>query len=102
MVGHDDGVVLSIAGIGTVVNAPGPTGRVETPFNVPNSGTADEFNFTLDYAESCGGPADLIFAVNDQNLGAVPEPATVALMGHRDAHAPGFRGQGASVADARH
>ena len=34
VVGHDDGVVMSITGIGLVVNDPGPTSFSNTPFNV--------------------------------------------------------------------
>lgn len=82
VVGHDDGVVLSIAGIGTVVNNPGPTGFTNTPFNVTNPGAAGLFNFTLDYAECCGAPAVLLFQVNGSTVGgSVPEPGSVVLVG---------------------
>ncbi len=77
VVGHDDGVVLDIAGFGTVVNAPGPTALDTTPFTVFNSGAAGYYAFTLDYVESSGPPAALVFTVNG---GGVPEPASWAIM----------------------
>jgi hypothetical protein len=79
VVGHDDGVVLSIVGFGTVVNAPGPTSFSTSPFTVNNPGAAGNFAFTLDYNECCGGPADLEFAINNVVVG-VPEPATWGMM----------------------
>jgi PEP-CTERM motif len=79
VVGHDDGVVLSIATFGTVVNAPGPTSFSTSPFTVNNPGAAGNFAFTLDYNECCGGPADLEFAINNVVVG-VPEPATWGMM----------------------
>lgn len=79
VVGHDDGVVLNVAGFGNVVNEPGPTGFVNTPFNVFNPGPAGNFAFTLNYTECCGPPADLLFTVNNVSPG-VPEPATWSLM----------------------
>jgi hypothetical protein len=80
VVGHDDGVVLTIAGFGTVVNEPGPTALDTTPFTVDNPGAAGNFAFTLNYAECCGPPASLVFAINDVPVGA-PEPATMAIIG---------------------
>jgi hypothetical protein len=81
VVGHDDGVVLTIAGFGTVVNAPGPTSFSTSPFTVNNPGAAGNFAFTLDYNECCGGPADLEFAINNVVIGSgVPEPGTWAMM----------------------
>jgi hypothetical protein len=80
-IGHDDGVVLSIAGIGTVVNQPGPTGFVSTPFTVmaPSAGL---YNFTLQFGECCSPPADLQWTFNGPPVGnAVPEPATMVLLG---------------------
>jgi opacity protein-like surface antigen len=78
-VGHDDGVVLSIVGFGTVLNVPGPTAFSLSPFNVNNPGAAGNFAFTLDYNECCDGPADLQFAINNVVVG-VPEPATWGMM----------------------
>lgn len=80
VVGHDDGVVLSIAGFGTVVNQGGPTGFTNTPFTVFNPGAAGNFTFTLNYTECCGAPADLLFTVNNVNVGNLPEPASWSLM----------------------
>jgi hypothetical protein len=86
-VGHDDGVVLTMPGIGSgafgnIVNQPGPTGLVTTPFSVNNPGAAGNFAFTLDYSECCGAPADLIFAVNSAPVGAAtPEPSSFVLFG---------------------
>jgi hypothetical protein len=81
VVAHDDGVVLNIAGFGNVVNQPGPTGEVTTPFNVSNPGAAGMYNFTLEYSECCGAPADLIFAVNGAPVTNVPEPTSLMLFG---------------------
>ena len=80
VVGHDDGVVLDITGIGNVVNAPGPTGFTNTPFNVvaPSAGLYD---FTLKYTECCSPPADLLWEINDQPVGTVPEPSVLLMMG---------------------
>lgn len=80
-VGHDDGAVLNIAGFGNVVNAPGPTSFQNTPFTVNNTGAAGMFNFTLHYAECCGGPSDLLFTVNDAPVGVTPEPSSFILLG---------------------
>jgi hypothetical protein len=83
VVGHDDGVVLNIAGFGNVVDAPGPTSLSETPFDVNNLGAAGDFAFTLQYAECCGGPADLVININTINLttAPVPEPGSMVLLG---------------------
>jgi hypothetical protein len=80
VVGHDDGVVLSIDTFGVVVNQPGATALAVTPFNVFNPGAAGNFNFSLQYAECCGAPADLLFKINDVQVGGVPEPSTWAMM----------------------
>ena len=86
VVGHDDGVVLTFAApIGNVVNQPGPTGFVNTPFNVNNPGAAGLFAFHLKYTECCHGPANLVFTINSAPVGppsaAVPEPASLILLG---------------------
>jgi hypothetical protein len=80
VVGHDDGAVLNIAGFGNVVNAPGPTPFSNSPFTV-NAGSAGMYNFTLHYAECCGGPSDLLFTVNDAPVGVTPEPSSFILLG---------------------
>ena len=89
-VGHDDGVVLDIAGLGTaqtgctgltVVCEPGQTSFSTTPFTV-NAATAGNYNFTLDYSECCGQPADLLFNINNSTVGGtVPEPNSLVLLG---------------------
>jgi hypothetical protein len=81
VVGHDDGAVLNIAGFGNVVNAPGPTAFSNSPFTV-NAASAGMYNFTLEYTECCGAPADLLFTVNSAPVGAsTPEPSSFVLFG---------------------
>ncbi len=80
VVGHDDGVVLNIAGFGNVVNAPGPTGFSNSPFTI-NAGSAGMYNFHLEYAECCSPPSDLLFTVNDAPVGMTPEPSSIVLLG---------------------
>ena len=81
VVPHDDGLQLTITGIGMVVDQPGPTAEVLTPFDVvaPSAGLYD---FTLSYGECCAGPAVLAFQVNGEPVGGgvIPEPATWAMM----------------------
>ena len=79
VVAHDDGVVLSVAGFGTVLSQPGPTGESFTPFNINNPGPAGNFAFTLNYTECCGPPADLVLQINNVTIGGAPEPASWAL-----------------------
>ena len=83
VVGHDDGVVLNIAGFGNVVNAPGASSFSNSPFNV-NATTAGYYNFNLQYSECCAGPADLLFTVNNAPpivTSTTPEPGTLILLG---------------------
>lgn len=79
VVAHDDGLQLTIDTIGMVVNAPGPSSPSNLPFNVfaPAAGL---YNFTMSYGECCGPPAQLIWTINQQPVGGVPEPATWAMM----------------------
>jgi hypothetical protein len=80
VVGHDDGVVLTMGGgLGTVVNAPGPTSVVNSPFTV-NAASAGLYSFTLQYTECCSGPANLVFQINGAPVGNVPEPASLTLL----------------------
>ena len=87
VVGHDDGVVLNIAGFGNVVNAPGPTSFSTSPFTV-TAATAGDYAFTLEYAECCALPADLVFNVNNAPVGGTavtPEPSSLGSAGNRPA-----------------
>jgi hypothetical protein len=85
-VSHDDGVVLTMAGIGTgtfgnIVDAPGPTSFSVTPFTV-TAPTAGNYSFVLDYSECCGAPADLEWTVNGSPVASgTPEPSSLVLMG---------------------
>jgi hypothetical protein len=83
VVGHDDGIVLVIPGIiDTGTSEAGGTSFTSTPFNVNNPGAAGEFAFTLDYAECCGAPADLLFTVNGAPItSTTPEPSSFVLFG---------------------
>jgi hypothetical protein len=83
VVGHDDGVVLTIPGIGYTDNDGGPTSFTTTSFPVNNPNAAGLYNFTLDYSECCGGPAGLEFTVNGAPVGpsATPEPSSFVLLG---------------------
>jgi hypothetical protein len=90
---HDDGIELSIDGIGTVVSDAGPTAATESPFTVM-APTAGFYNFELGYGECCGGPATVEFTVNGAPAG-VPEPATWAMM------LLGFGGLGVAMRNSR-
>jgi hypothetical protein len=84
VVGHDDGVVLSVPGVGftTGTAAAGPSNFTTTPFNVNNPHAAGNYAFSLDYAECCGAPADLEFTVNSVPIvSTTPEPSSIALLG---------------------
>jgi hypothetical protein len=74
---HDDGVTLNIAGIGLVLDQPGPTSPIDTTFDV-TAPSAGLYDFTLLYAECAGPPAVLEFSVNGITVG-VPEPSSVLL-----------------------
>jgi hypothetical protein len=83
VVGHDDGVVLSFAAFGNVVNSPGATALSLSPFTV-NAPSAGSYAFTLLYEENGGGPANLDFTVNTTPItsgGPAPEPSSLTLMG---------------------
>ena len=73
VVAHDDGLPLFIDGIGLVVDEPGPTSPVDTPFNVV-APTTGNYNFTLSYGECCGPPAELVWTISD--IRSVSEPAS--------------------------
>lgn len=80
-IAHDDGLQISLdGGIGLVVDTPGPTAPVTTPFTItaPSAGT---YHFTMSYGECCGGPAVLQWFYKEGGpVGEVPEPATWAMM----------------------
>ena len=78
LVPHDDGVILNIAGIGLVLNQPGPTSPVTTAFDV-TAPSAGLYDFTLLYGECAGPPAVLEFSVNGVIVG-VPEPGSALLL----------------------
>jgi len=74
VVPHDDGLQLNIDGIGLVVDHPGPTAPVITPFTV-NAPTAGMYHFELSYGEGFGPPGVLAFQINGEPVGVVPLPA---------------------------
>ena len=80
-IAHDDGAQMSIDGIsGFVLNTPGPTSPVTTPFTItaPSTGT---YTYHLSYGECCDGPAVLQWLYpTGRPVGSVPEPATWAMM----------------------
>jgi hypothetical protein len=79
---HDDGVVVSVATIGTVLSVPLPTSPVTTPFTV-NAPSAGAYSFTVEYNECCGAPAVLsLDTPNGAPVNFVPDAgATFALLG---------------------
>jgi hypothetical protein len=74
---HDDGLQLMIGGL-LVVNVPGPTSPVVT--TVTYTGPTGTFAFDLVYGECCGAPAVLATSL-PLTTAAVPEPATLSLLG---------------------
>jgi hypothetical protein len=82
-IGHDDGVILKIAGFGTPVNTPGPTSFALTPFTINNGGAGIVTTFELDYNETSGAPADLTWTyANGAPVGTTPDGgSTIGLMG---------------------
>jgi hypothetical protein len=84
---HDDGMLLYL-GSSLVVNVPGPTSAVSTPFvvcTVSGSGcdaVAGTYSYTLLYAEVSGAPAQLTASLPlVTTTGAVPEPSTFIMLG---------------------
>jgi hypothetical protein len=79
---HDDGLNISLdGGIGTVLDDPGPTAAVSTPFTI-NAATAGNYTYTLDYDECCGPPGVLNWSyTNGIPVGTVPEPGSLLLLG---------------------
>lgn len=80
VVPHDDGLTLWMGGgLGLVVNQPGPTSPVNTPFTV-NAPAAGLYDFVLQYGECCGAPAVLGFKINGAPVGNVPDVASTVLL----------------------
>lgn len=77
---HDDGLILYLNG-SAVINDPGLTAAVDTPFTVCASGCnamPGTYNFVLDYAEVNGAPAQLTATLP---LTTTPEPGSFILLG---------------------
>jgi hypothetical protein len=82
-IGHDDGVRIAVAGIGTVLDDSGPTAFVLSPF-VITAPTAGDYTFTVDYNECDGPPATLewAFPSGAPLTGTVPDGGTtMGLLG---------------------
>ena len=80
-ISHDDGATFIVNGQ-TVINAPGPTAPAVT--NGTYTGAASgSVPFVLYYTECCGGPAviDVSLLAPANAPAAVPEPATLVLLG---------------------
>jgi hypothetical protein len=73
--GHDDGLQLQIGNV-LVIDAPGPTGFVNTTMTY--TGPSGNLPFILTYGECCGAPADL--AISLPLSSAAPEPGTWVMM----------------------
>lgn len=82
--GHDDGLTLVI-GATTVINAPGPTGFVNTTNTY--TGPTGTFSFELVYGECCGAPAALAI---DLPLQGAPVPGQTPLPGAMPLFASGL------------
>lgn len=82
-VGHDDGIEITVAGIGSVVNQPFGTSYVLTPFDI-DVATAGNYDVTMDYTECCGPPAYFVTQLNGQPITIVAAPdiaSTLSLLG---------------------
>ena len=73
-ISHDDGVILSLQGLGVVINAGSPTVDVDSTYTFTNnfSGT-----FDLKYMATNGNPEVL----DVTTLHATPEPSSITLLG---------------------
>lgn len=80
LIPHDDGLQLNIDGIGLVVNQPGPTAPVETPFTVM-APAAGDYSFQLSYGEGFGPPGVLKWQINNRPVGNnLPDGGVTALL----------------------
>jgi len=95
VVPHDDGLQLDISGAGRVIDAPGPTGAVNTEFHVDGGASGGTHTFTMSYGECCGGPAVIAFNLNSAPVTGTPEPGVWSLL------IMGFGGAGAMLRRAR-
>ena len=73
---HDDGLTLIIGGL-NLGFSPAPTPPTTT--NITYTGPSGNYPFQLVYGECCGGPA--VLQVDLPFTNAVPEPATMLLLG---------------------
>jgi hypothetical protein len=72
---HDDGAILTLEGLGAVIDSGSPTPAVGSSYTFAN-----DFNgtFNLKYMATNGNPEDLNFTAK---LAPVPEPSTITLFG---------------------
>ena len=69
-------MVLNLAGLGNVINSPGPTSLTTDSFTVGAGGFSGAF--TVYYVATNGNPEDLILTTSG---GTVPEPTSILLFG---------------------
>jgi len=72
---HDDGAILTLEGLGAVINSGSPTPAVGSTYTFANA-----FNGTFDlhYMATNGNPEELNFTTK---LAPAPEPSSIALFG---------------------
>jgi len=72
---HDDGAILTLEGLGAVINSGSPTSALGSTYTFAN-----DFNgtFNLKYMATNGNPEDLNFTAK---LAPAPEPSSIALFG---------------------
>jgi hypothetical protein len=83
-VGHDDGVIITVAGatVSAAGNDPGATAFALTPFTI-TAPSAGMYTYTVDYVESSGAPGALEWAYpNGAPIGTAPDAtSTLSLLG---------------------